>query len=85
MDQALELVGRCLFGRLDATPDFPGFVPPATFKLVLVLFHYKNTSQVRYFFSYLSIAHKHLRAVRRTDVDDDRSDDEDEDDNDKQD
>ena len=31
------------------------------------------------------IAHKHFRAVRRTDVDDDRSDDDDEGDNDKQD
>lgn len=85
MDQALELVGRSLFCRLDATTDFPGFVPPETFKLVLVLFHFKNTSQVRYFPSYLSIAHKHFRAVRRTDVDDDRSDDEGEGDNDKQD
>ena len=37
------------------------------------------------FISYLFIAHKPLRAVRRTDVDDDRSDDEDEGDNDKQD
>jgi hypothetical protein len=85
MDQALELVGRSLFGRLDATPDFPRFVPPATYKLVLVLSHFKNTNQVRYFVSYLFIAHMHFRAVRRTDVDDDRSDDEDEDDNDKQD
>ena len=49
MDQALELVGWSLFGRLDATPDIPGFVPPEAYKLVLVLSHYKNTSQVRYF------------------------------------
>ena len=85
MDQALELVGRSPYGRLGTTADVPGFVPSAMCKLVLVLSHYKNTSQVRYFFfSYLFIAHKHFRAVRRTDVDDDRSDDEDEDD-DKQD
>ena len=37
------------------------------------------------FVSYLFIAHKYSRAVRRTDVDDDRSDDEDEGDDDKQD
>ena len=37
------------------------------------------------FFSYLFISHKHFRAVRRTGVDDDRSDDEAEDDDDKQD
>ena len=85
MGQALELVGRSLFGRLDAISDFPAFVPPTTHKLVLVLSHDKNTSQVRYFLSYLFIAHKHFRAVRQTDVDDDRSDDESEGDNDKQD
>ena len=49
MDQALELVGRSLFGRLDAIPDFLALVSPATYKLVLVLSHHKNTSQVRYF------------------------------------
>lgn len=83
----MELVGRSLYGRLDATADIPGFVSPALHKLVLVLPHYKNTSQVSYFQLYLFIAHKYFRAVRRTDVDDDRSDDEDEDedDNDKQD
>ena len=80
----MELVGRSPYGRLDATTDIPGFVPPAVHKLVLVLSHYKNTSQVRYFLLYSFIAHKHFRAVRRTDVDDDRSDDEDEDDNDKE-
>ena len=36
------------------------------------------------FLSYLFIAHKYFRAVRRTDVDDDRSDDEDEEDDDKE-
>jgi hypothetical protein len=85
MDQALELVGRSLYYRLDATTDIPGFVPPALYKLVLVLSYYKNTSQVRYFLSYLFIPHKHFRAIRRTDVDDDRSGDEDEGEDDKQD
>lgn len=79
MDQALELVRRNLYGQLAATADVSGIVPPAMYKLVLVLSHYKNTSQVRDFLSYLFIAHKHFRAVRRTDVDDDRSDDEDDD------
>jgi hypothetical protein len=84
MDQALELVGWSLFDWLDAKSDFPCFVPPATHKLVLVLSHDKNTSQVRYFLSFLFIAHKHFRALRQTGVDDDRSDDEGEGDNDKQ-
>ena len=43
------LVGRSLYGRLDATPAFPGFVPLTTLKLVLVLSHDKNTNQVRHF------------------------------------
>jgi hypothetical protein len=47
MDEALELVGRSLFCRLDAATDFPGFVPAETYKLVLVLSHFKNTIQVR--------------------------------------
>ena len=47
MDQALELVGRSLFARLDAATDFLGSVPAKTDKLVLVLSHYKNFSQVR--------------------------------------
>ena len=49
MDQALELVGRSLYGRLAATADVPGFVPPAVYKLVMVLSHFKTSSQVRYF------------------------------------
>ena len=49
MDQALDLVWRSLHGQLDATTGFPGFVPPETFKLLLVLFHYRDTSQVGYF------------------------------------
>jgi len=85
MDQALELFGRSLHARLDAIPDFSGFVPLANLELVLVLSHDKDTHQVRYFPSYLFVAHKHFRAVRKTNIDDDRSDDEDEGDNDKQD
>ena len=85
MDQALELVRRSLSGRLDATSAFPGFVRPTTLKFVLVLSHDKNTNQVGYFISYLSVAYTLFRAVRKTDIDDDRSDHEDEGENDKQD
>jgi hypothetical protein len=46
MDQALELVGRSLYGRLDAATDFLAFVLFATLKLVLVLSHDQNTNQV---------------------------------------
>ena len=85
MDQALELVWWGLFGRLDTVSSFPGFVPLTTLKLVLVLSHDKNTNQVRCSLPYLFVAHKHFRAIREPDIDDDRSDDEDESENDKQD
>ena len=85
MDQALELVGRSLYGRLDPKPDFHGLVPFATLKLVLVLSHDKNTHQVSHFLLYLSVTHRQLRAVNNTKVDDDRSDSEDGGENEKQD
>jgi hypothetical protein len=72
----LELVGRSLYGQLDATPAFPGFVPLTTLELVLVLSHDKNTNQVSHFSFELLVAHEHFRAIRKTDIDDDRSDDE---------
>ena len=85
MDQALELVGRSLYAGMGPTPDFLGYVPLATLKLVLVPSHSKNTHQVSHFLLYLFVAHRRFRALNKINIDDDRSDNEDEGENVKQD
>ena len=64
------------------------FLPLFLLQLINLFWYYliiRILVRLDIFLSYLFIAHKHFRAVRQTDVDDDRSDDESEGDNDKQD